>query len=580
MSKAEPVHNDAVSNGLQALRNIFRGVAGFSLFTSLLMLTGPLYMLQVYDRVLASGSVPTLVALTVLVLVLYTGFGILEWVRNAILSRAGSRFEDVLSDQTLVATLRGTLKDPGQAGDKPMRDLRLLRRFISSPAVTAMFDAPFSLIFLLILFLIHWTFGLLALFGGLVLVGIAFINQNMTRKLMQEAEQLELGAQMQVREVTQNAEIIEALGLGERFQTRWRDEFDRSDAAIVSSASLLGRFVSGTKAFRLFLQSLVLGLGAYLSIIGVSTPGAMIAASIMTGRAIGPVEQLVGQWRSVTSAREAWSALQTVLSNAPAPAARMDLPKVRGEIVFEAVSAGPPGAKTPVVKGLNFKIEPGQVIGLIGPSAAGKSTLARLLLGVWPAQMGAVRIDGAEMQAWSRAALGPQLGYLPQQVDLFSGRVRDNIARHDPDADAERVIAAAQAAGCHDMILHLAEGYDTEIGQRGAYLSAGQRQRIGLARALYGDPAIVLMDEPNANLDAKGEAALQKAIVGMKARGATVMLIAHRPSMVAHCDKLLMLDEGKVRAFGPRDEVLAKVAPKRGADGARVTPLRKGDSIG
>lgn len=579
MLKAGSQSDDAVIGALQTLRPVFYGVIGFSLFTSLLMLTGPLYMLQVYDRVLNSGSVPTLLALTLLILALYAGLGLLEWVRNSVLSRAGSRFEDVLSDETLVATLDQTLHDPGQSGDRPLRDLRLLRRFISSTAVTAAFDAPYSIIFFLILFLIHWLYGLLAVFGGIVLVAIAYVNQRVTNEAMREAERLELAAQTQVREVTQNAELIEALGMAGRVQALWRDKFDRSDAALVSSASLLGRFVSGTKAFRMFLQSSVLGLGAYLSIIGLSTPGAMIAASIITGRAIGPLEQLVGQWRSVTSARTAWESLGEVLDRSVKSKDLMQMPRIEGQIKLEGVSAGPPGAKRAFLSGLNITIEKGDIIGLIGPSAAGKSTLARLILGIWPAQIGAVRIDGADMKSWSRDVIGPQLGYLPQQVDLFSGLVRENISRFETDAKAEDIIAAAKAAGCHDMILRLPDGYDTEIGQRGAYLSAGQRQRVGLARALYGDPAIVVMDEPNSNLDHTGEQALQAAIKTLKDRGATVVIVAHRPNAIAQCNKLLMLEDGKVRAFGPRDEVLAKVAPKAQKNGG-VTPLRKGEGLG
>lgn len=577
MLKAMQHQDNPVVLAVRNLRNVFYGVIGFSLFTSILMLTGPLYMLQVYDRVLASGSIPTLVALTLLILVLYVGFGVLEWVRNSILSRAGSRFEDLLSDETLVATLGQTLRDPGQTHDKPLRDLRMLRRFISSPAVTAAFDAPYSLAFFLILFMIHPLYGVLAVFGGVVLIGIAFVNQKLTNEAMREAERLENAAQVQVREVTQNAEIIEALGMADRLQRQWRDKFDRSDAALVSSASLLGRFVSGTKAFRMFLQSSVLGLGAYLSIIGVSTPGAMIAASIITGRAIAPLEQLVGQWRAITSAKVAWEALSALLEGKTGQQDVMELPKVEGEIRVEGVSAGPPGASKAFLSGLNFVIEKGDIVGLIGPSAAGKSTLARLLVGIWHAQVGTIRIDGADMKSWPRKALGPQIGYLPQQVDLFSGAIKDNISRFEKEADAKDVIAAAKAAGCHDMILRLPDGYDTEIGERGAYLSAGQRQRVGLARALYGNPAIVVMDEPNANLDNDGEMALQAAIKSLKVQGATVVLVAHRPNTIIQCNKLLMLDAGKVRAFGPREEVLAKVAPKNAGG---VTLLRKGESNG
>ncbi|MEL7453136.1 MAG: ATP-binding cassette domain-containing protein, partial [Pseudomonadota bacterium] len=395
---------------------------------------------------------------------------------------------------------------------------------------------------------------------------------------MLQAEQLEQAAQMRVREITENAEVIEALGMREQLQTKWRDEFDRSDAAIVGSGNLLGGFVAGTKAFRMFLQSGVLGLGAYLTIIGSSTAGAMIAASIITGRAIAPLEQLVGQWRAVTLAREAWSALRSALHSESERGGQMELPPVEGYLVCEHVSAGPPRATKPFLKDIHFSIEPGDVVGIIGSSAAGKSTLGRILAGVWPAQVGAVRIDGAEMSAWPRAQLGPQLGYLPQRVDLFSGSIRDNIARFQPGVPDERVIEAAKVAGCHDMILRLADGYNTEIGHAGAYLSAGQRQRVGLARAIFGSPAIVILDEPNANLDNHGDVALQTAIAELRERRATTIIIAHRPNAIAQCNKVLMLEDGRVRAFGPREDVLAKVAPKQA--GTRVTPIRKGDANG
>ncbi|MEO9968644.1 MAG: ABC transporter transmembrane domain-containing protein [Hyphomonadaceae bacterium] len=372
MTNTTNSQEDPVRDSFRDMHRVFIGVAGFSLFTSMLMLTGPLYMLQVYDRVLASASVHTLVALTILILVLYAGFAVLDWVRNSILSRVGSRFEDVLGDRTLIATIKDKLHDPGRGSDKPIRDLRTLRKFFGSPAVTAMFDAPFSIMFLLVIFMIHWWYGVLALGGGFVLVGIAFLNQSVSHKSVRDSEVLEMAAQARVSEISQNAEIIEALGLGDRVRKKWRDEFDRSDAALVASSSLLSRFASGTKAFRLFLQSSVLGVGAYLSILGISTPGEMIAASILTGRAIGPVEQLVGQWRSVSSARAAWNSLREALLGRPSSGNSMALPAVRGEIEFEGVSAGPPGAQKPFLLQLSFKIAVGDIVGLIGPSAVGK----------------------------------------------------------------------------------------------------------------------------------------------------------------------------------------------------------------
>lgn len=552
-------------------------LAGFSLFISLLMLTGPLYMLQVYDRVLASQSVPTLVALTLLIAGLYAALAMLDWVRSGILSATASNFEGRLATAALDATLAAKVADPGEVSDNSLRDLRMIRRFIAGPALKAAFDAPFAILFFALLFLIHWAYGTLAVAGAVVLAALAAMNRILTRKKTLEAEQLEQAALARSREMTRNAEIIAALGMARSLKAKWRDEFDRSDAAMVSSGDRNGSFSAWSRSFRLLLQSAVLGLGAYLSIRGLSTPGAMVAASIIAGRAVAPLEQLVGQWRSVTLAREAWISLRRTLDIPAGNPAATELPAIAGRLAFEQVSAGPPGARKPVLANIDFEIAPGTVLGVIGPSAAGKSTLGRLSIGLWRPQAGTVRIDGADVSAWPRDTLGPQIGYLPQEVDLFSGTVRDNIGRFAPDVPDSAIIAAAQAADCHGMILRLPDGYDTQIGSAGAYLSAGQRQRIGLARAMFGEPALVVLDEPNANLDHAGDVALQAAIAGLRTRGATVIIIAHRPNAIIHCTKLLMLDGGEQRAFGDRDEVLAGISPRQ-AVGSRISVVGRGDA--
>lgn len=554
-----------------ASRRTLMGLGGFSVFINLLMLTGPLYMLQVYDRVLSSGSIPTLVALSLLVLVLYATMGLLDWCRQSLFTHVGSRLEGQLSETALEAAVNASLADPGRTSEQSLRDLRAIRRFVGGPVLPAVFDAPLAPIFFVVLFMLHWAFGLWALGGGVVLVALALIQQAMTARTVRKADVEEQQAQSRATEILRNAELVEALGMRQRLSRRWKDQFDASDAALNASGETLGAFGASTKTFRLILQSGILGLGAWLALAQQASPGAMIAASILMGRAIAPVEQLVSQWRTVIQARASWGNLNQSLAKAGKGPEPMALPPLRGQIDLEGVAAAPPGSRTPTLRGISLSITPGDCVGVIGPSASGKSTLARVICGIWRPLTGVVRYDGADIGPIPRDRLGDQIGYLPQQVDLFAGSVKDNIARFEADPSPEAVIAAATAAGCHDMILRLPQGYDTEIGERGAYLSAGQRQRIGLARALYGNPALVVLDEPNSNLDSDGDAALQEALNGLKARGASVVIIAHRPNTIAPCNRLVVLDNGTIRLNGPRDEVLAQLAAPRG----RVTALRK-----
>lgn len=569
---ARQTETTELKEALRASRQVFWHAGGFSLFVNILMLTGPLYMLQVYDRVLASQSIPTLLALTLLVLVLYGTLAVLEWARSGLFSVAASRFEGTLIDRAAASAMSLSLADPGRATDRPIRDLRALRRFIASPVSGAMFDVPFSPLFLIVLFMLHPLFGAWAVFGAVVLVAASALNERMSARLMKESEDYERTSAMRSSEMTRNAEVLKALGMTGTVRARWRSLFDGGDSAFARSGRILSGFSSGTKAFRLFLQSAILGIGAWLVIQAEASPGAMIASSILMGRAIGPLEQIVGQWRSIVSARESWTALKAALSRVPPQAESMPLPPIQGAVSVENAYAGPPGAQAHVLKGLTFQLVPGDVLGVLGPSAAGKSSLARILTGAWPVSSGHIRLDGADITSLPSDTLGPQIGYLPQQADLLSGSVRDNIARFRADASPEAIISAAQAAGCHDMILRLANGYDTEIGLGGAYLSAGQRQRIGLARALFGNPNLIILDEPNSNLDGPGELALQTAIAAAKARSATVVIIAHRPNAIVHCTKLMVIDEGRIREFGPAEEVLAKVLPKQAPNVRTIRP--------
>lgn len=557
---------------LRASRQVLLHAGGFSLFVNILMLTGPLYMLQVYDRVLASQSVPTLLSLTLIVLVLYGTLGVLEWARSGLFSVAASRFEGALGERVAAAAMSLSLADPGRASDRPIRDLRQLRRFIASPVTGALFDAPFAPLFLIVLFMLHPVFGLWAIFGAVILIAASAFNERASARLTKETEDLERAGAQRAAEMTRNAEVLGALGMGGALRRRWQVLFDGGDRAFSRSGRILSGFSSGIKAFRLFLQSAILGIGAWLVIQGEVSPGAMIASSILMGRAIGPLEQIVGQWRAIVAARESWASLTETLRRAPVPVPQMPLPPIQGRVQVENVFAGPPGIETPVLKGLTFALEPGDVLGVLGPSAAGKSSLARVLTGAWPIISGHVRLDGADITQLPSDTLGPQIGYLPQQADLLSGTVRDNIARFREDAAPEAILSAAQAAGCHELILRLEKGYDTDIGFGGAYLSAGQRQRVGLARALYGNPNLIILDEPNSNLDGPGEMALQSAIAAAKARRATVIIIAHRPNAIVHCTKLMVLDDGRIREFGPAEDVLAKVLPKQAASLRAVRP--------
>lgn len=565
---------DPIRSAIKRSQKTLLGLAGFSFVFNLLMLTGPLYMLQVYDRVLASQSVPTLAALTILIFVLFGTLGLVDWVRRSLLSIVAARIEDRLADPVLFAALENSVRDPGQSAERPLHDLRLVRRFLAGPSMAALFDLPWSPLFFAALFMLHWSFGLWALFGCAVLVAMTILNRALTKANIEDAQVDDRAAQSQAAEFIRHADTARALGMEQALQMRWRTALDAADTAKRASEGKLAFFTANSKSSRLFLQSAILGLGAWLVILGQSTAGAMIAASILMGRAIAPIEQIVGQWSSFAMVQSALRNLSAVLPRSGCKTEPMPLPEIIGRLKFENVSAGPPNSENLVLKNLSFEISPGEVVGIIGPSAAGKTTLAKVIGGIWPPKIGTVRIDGADLTTWARDALGPQIGYLSQQVDLFSGTIKENISRFSPEATPEAVIAAAKIASCHELILGLPSGYDTDIGQSGAYLSAGQRQRVGLARALYGDPNLVILDEPNANLDSPGEEALQNAILNLKDRKATIIVIAHRPNAIQHCQRLMVLKDGEMKLFGPRDDILSQLSSAQAKTG--VTPIRSG----
>ncbi|WP_443082537.1 type I secretion system permease/ATPase [Tabrizicola sp.] len=529
----------------------------FSALVNLLMLTAPLYMLQVYDRVLVSRSEETLLALTLLVAFLFLTMGVLDYARGRIMARVGARLQQRLDARVLTAAFRRlTVAPQDTAALAAQKDLDAIARFWASPVLLALFDAPWALVFAGAIFVFHPWLGYLALGGGLVIVALSWLNQQGTDAPLQVANLATLAAERQAENLKSESELIQALGMAGAAFARLKLRRDRSLEAGLMASDISGRYSVLIRTFRLFLQSAMLGMAAWLVLRQELSAGAMIAASILMGRALLPVEQAVGQWPTVTRARQAQDRLAGLLAETPPSPPRTELPRPRGVLAVKGLTVVPPDASTPVLRGLTFQLAPGQALGVIGPSGSGKSSLARALTGVWRPVAGRIRLDGATLDQYDPDALGRHLGYLPQRVTLFDGTIADNIARLQPDADPGAIIAAARAAAAHEMILNLPEGYDTQVATMGSRLSGGQIQRIGLARALFGDPVFLILDEPNSNLDNDGSKALNQAIRAAKARGASILIMAHRPAAIQECDMLLVMTEGAATAFGPRDTVL------------------------
>lgn len=540
-----------------ASRMAIGAVVLFSAFVNLLTLTAPLYMLQVYDRVLPSGSTETLVALSLLAAFLFALMGVLDHARAGVMRRVGVRLQAALDDRVLLGALSRLAAAPQDtAALTSQQDLDALARFWASPALLALFDAPWTPLFIAVLFVFHPALGWLAVVGGLCLVGVSWLNQRSGAMPMQRATLAALAADRQGESMKAEGEVIQALGMSEAALIRWGQERRRARTLGLEAADKAGRWAVLGRTFRLFLQSATLGLAAWLVLREELTAGAMVAASILMGRALQPVEQAVSQWSTVTRAAQGKARLVDLLSRQPPVAPRLPLPKPRGRLEVQSLSIVPPGAAVAVLRGASFAISPGQALGVIGPSSSGKSSLARALVGVWQPASGRIRLDGAVMDHYGKETLGRCIGYLPQRVTLFDGTVAENIARLQPMDDPAAIIAAARAAGAHEMILALDDGYDTGVSAVNCRLSGGQLQRIGLARALYGDPALLVLDEPNASLDNDGAQALNEAVRAAKARGAAVVLMAHRPAALQECDLLMVLKDGAVTAFGPRDSIL------------------------
>ncbi len=553
--------------GRQELRGAIRSQSGslwavflFSVFVNMLLLTGPLYMLQVYDRVLGSRSEATLVALSVLVLFLFLSMGVLDFVRARIMARIGAQFQDKLDMRVFSAALKRMGYAPGDPlATAAQRDLEAIQRLWASTVLMAVFDIPWAIVFFATIFVFHPILGWAAISGGVVLVFVTFLNQRMTQDPINQANGSTLRAELMSDQIKQEAEAIQALGMVSNAFFRWQRARQQALGNTIAANDLSGNFSALTKTLRLFLQSAMLGLGAWLVLQGQLTPGAMIAGSILLGRALAPIEQSIGQWSIVTRAQEATRRLSELLSRIPEEAERTALPCPKALLEVHNLTVVPPGEGVPVLKMVNFRLEPGQALGVIGPSGAGKSSLARALIGAWKPNSGSVRLDGATLDQYDPDILGSYIGYLPQRISLFEGTIAENISRLSPTRDDTKIVAAAQMAAAHDMITRLPDGYDTKISAIGGRLSGGQMQRIGLARALYGDPVILVLDEPNSNLDNDGSMALNLAIRAMKDKGRSILIMAHRPAAIQECDLLLVMEDGARRAFGPRDTVLREM---------------------
>ncbi|WNW14430.1 type I secretion system permease/ATPase (plasmid) [Pseudomonas sp. DTU_2021_1001937_2_SI_NGA_ILE_001] len=549
-----------IDAALLRYRRLFGVLALFSGVINLLMLVPSVYMMQVFDRVLTSRNETTLLMLSLILLIFFALSCALEWVRGQVMIKMSAGLDTHLGERVFNAAFQRSLKEHSANPAQVLSDLNSIRQFVTGPGLVALFDAPWLPIYLIATFLFHPWLGVFTVVGSLILAGLAIWNELATRKSMSEANRLSVASSSYVNGTLQNAEVIQAMGMLSPLRKRWfkvqqgviTEQGEASDRS--SQIAALSRFV------RMTWQSMALGLGAILVIENQISAGVMIAVSVLLGRAMAPAEALIGSWKQMGNAQSSYERLNKLLNEFPEEPVRMPLPAPSGALSIERLVVTPPGLQRPAVNGATFKLEKGEVLAIIGPSASGKSSLIRAMVGIWPAGHGSVRLDGAEIGQWSREALGPHLGYLPQDIELFDGSIAQNIARFG-EVDSAKVIEAAQLAGIHEMILHFPKGYDTLLGSGGLGLSGGQKQRVGLARALYGKPALIVLDEPNSNLDEAGEAALVQGVRKLKEEGSTVVLVTHRPNVLGVVDKLLFLKDGVQQLFGPRDQVMKTLVP-------------------
>lgn len=558
MSTAAPVKNE-IEKILLTFKGVFLTIGVFSAIINLMMLAPSLYMLQVYDRVLSSRNETTLLMLTLMMLGAYLFVSALEFVRSFLLIRLGAKLDMKLNKRIYTAAFEKNLKRADGNAAQALSDLAAVRQFLTGNGLFAFFDAPWFPIYLVVIFLFNSYLGLFALAGTVLLVSLAYLNEVVSKKPLAQANNMAVAAGTLANNNLRNAEVIEAMGMLPNLMGSWfklHSRFIQLQAEASEKAGIIGAV---TKFSRVSLQSLILGLGALLVLEGKITPGMMIVSSILMGRVLSPVEQLINVWKNWSGTRSAYQRLVELLTSNPPRRTGMALPKPLGNVSLLGVTAVPPGANLPSLKNLSFSLMPGHVLGVIGPSGSGKSTLARLLVGVWPAAVGKVSLDGADVYQWNKDELGPSIGYLPQDIELFGGTVSDNIARFGR-VDADKVVLAAKRAGVHEMILSMPMGYNTALGDAGAGLSGGQKQRLGLARAMYDDPSLIVLDEPNSNLDDVGEAALLAAIADLRQRGKTIVLITHRTNVIGVTTELLLLRDGVLQMYGPSAEVLAEIS--------------------
>ena len=548
-----------LKNTILKFKSAFIFVGFFSLIINVLLLVSPLYMLQIYDRVLSSGSQETLIALTGIAIFLLIVLGMLEVVRSRILIRVGTDLDEITKGKVFEGLFEAGLRRGVTSNSQGIRDLETVRQFLSSNALFVFYDAPWVPFFIGLIFVLHPLLGTISLVGALVIFSLAMATELFSRGIFKEAAGHAVLSSTFAEASLRNSDVLQAMGMLPQVNQRWQAIHNPMVDLQSKANARVGILVGASKVVRFSLQVFILGAGAWLVLQQDSTPGVMIAASIIMGRALAPVEQAIGTWRSFVGARTAYQRLEELLAHQDSTREVVNLPRPEGRLLVDHLFAAPPNNQKPVLKDINFALEPGQALGVIGPSAAGKTTLARLLVGVWPPLQGHVRLDGADIYSWDSASRGPYLGYLPQDVELFSGTIAENIGRFG-DLDSDAVIAAANLAGCHELVLQLPQGYETRIGEGGSCLSGGQRQRIALARAVFGAPAFIVLDEPDSNLDSSGEAALVETITRLKAQKTTVVLIAHNTRLLQVVDKILLLNDGQVGVFGSKDEVLGQLA--------------------
>lgn len=556
-------HENNLQAALKACRGSFLSVGFFSFFVNTLMLVPTFYMIQISGRVVPSSSTSTLVMLTLILTILMITMGSLEWVRSRIMVRISNRLDVLLSRDVYRASFKKALNSGGMdASAQSLNDLTSLRQFLTGNGLFAFFDAPWLPAYTAVMFMFHPWFGWMTVIAAVVLVVLAYLNHRYTGKALTEANKQSLTANLHTTKSLRNAEVIESMGMLDTLMGKWAVRQRRVLVLQSDASDKSGVITSISKTFRNWAQSMMLAAGAYLVITHEINPGLMMAGSLLLGRALAPIDLMIGSWKGFVAARVQYQRLNDTLDKLNAEPERMSLPDPEGHLQVENLVVAPPGAKAAVIRNISFVTPAGSIVGIVGPSAAGKSTLARALLGIWPPQHGVVRLDGADISTWDKQKLGPHLGYLPQDIELFEGSISDNIARFTK-VDPEKTVLAARIAGVHEMILQLPDGYDTVIGSEGVNLSGGQRQRIGLARAVYGNPRLIVLDEPNSNLDEVGERALGVALQKMKETGATVFIISHRPNVLSRLDRIMVLNSGAMTMYGPRDQVIAELAQQQ-----------------